>query len=79
MASSFVRAGLAVAIGALFASAAAAVPKGFQAKTDAYLRSVYPADGPGAAVIVVEHGKVVYLTGQGLADVVLHLCHAPVQ
>ena len=69
MASSFVRGGLAVAIGALFASAAAAVPKGFQAKTDAYLRSVYPADGPGAAVIVVEHGKVVYLTGQGLADV----------
>src|SRR4051812_16232302 len=69
MASMFARGGFAVAIGALCGSAAAAVPPDFRSKADAYLRSAYPADGPGAAVIVVEHGKVVYSGGQGLADI----------
>jgi D-alanyl-D-alanine carboxypeptidase len=59
----------AAAIGALFASAAWAVPAGFQAQADAYLKSSYPADGPGAAVIVLDHGKVAYAGGRGLADV----------
>jgi D-alanyl-D-alanine carboxypeptidase len=59
----------AAAIGALLASAAWAVPSGFRAKADSYLKSSYPADGPGAAVIVVDHGKMAYAGGQGLADV----------
>ena len=64
-----VRRGIAAAaIGVLFASAAWAVPADFRAKADAYLKSSYPADGPGAAVIVIDDGKVVYAGGQGLAD-----------
>jgi CubicO group peptidase (beta-lactamase class C family) len=50
-------------------SPAAALPADFKAKADAYLKSAYPADGPGAAVIVTDDGKVVYAAGQGLADV----------
>jgi CubicO group peptidase (beta-lactamase class C family) len=53
----------------LVAAPAAAVPTDFAAKADAYFKSAYPADGPGAAVIVVDDGKVVYASGQGLADV----------
>ena len=52
----------------LLAAPAAAVPADFQKKAEAYLKSAYPADGPGAAVIVVDDGKVVYEGGQGLAD-----------
>src|SRR3990170_2967280 len=47
---------------------AAAIHADFQAKADALLKSAYPADGPGAAVIVTDDGKVVYARGQGLAD-----------
>jgi D-alanyl-D-alanine carboxypeptidase len=53
----------------LSAPAAAAVPADFAAKADAYVKSVYPADGPGIAVIVVDDGRVVYSGGQGLADI----------
>jgi CubicO group peptidase (beta-lactamase class C family) len=63
------RGGVGAAIAILFASAAGSVPADFKAKADAYLRSAYPADAPGAAVIVVDHGKVVYAGGRGLADV----------
>ena len=52
----------------LLAVPAAAVPADFRKKAEAYLKSVYPADGPGAAVIVVDDGKVVYQGAQGLAD-----------
>ena len=52
----------------LLAAPAAAVPADFRKKAEAYLKSAYPADGPGAAVIVVENGKVVYQGAQGLAD-----------
>src|SRR3954447_313764 len=70
MCSVLVRRGVAAsAIGALFASAAWALPADFTAKADAYLKSAYPADGPGAAVIVVDHGKVAYAAGRGLADI----------
>src|SRR4051794_29978440 len=69
MTSVLVRRGVAAAaIGALFASAAWAVPADFTAKADAYLKSAYPADGPGAAVIVVDHGKIAYAAGRGVAD-----------
>lgn len=59
-----------LALGALFAAAPAlAVPADFKAKADAYLKSTYPADAPGVAVIVVDDGEVVYASGQGLADI----------
>lgn len=48
---------------------AVAVPADFKAKAEAYLKATYPSDGPGAAVIVVDDGKVVYAGGQGLADI----------
>ena len=69
MADFLLRGGLAVAIGALCASNAAAVPVNFKAMAEAYLKAAYPADGPGAAVIVVEDGKVVYSAGRGFADI----------
>ena len=69
MFKSIARGGLAAVAMGLCASAAWAVPADFKAKVDAYLRSVYPADGPGAAVIIVDDDKVVYSAGQGLADV----------
>ncbi len=50
------------------ASPAQAVPADFKARADAYLKSVFPGDQPGAAVIVTEDGKTVYSAGQGLAD-----------
>lgn len=37
-------------------------------QADALLRSAYPADGPGAAVIVTRGDRVIYAAGQGLAD-----------
>ena len=50
-------------------SPAQAVPADFKAKADQLLKTSFPADQPGAAVIVTEDGKVVYKAGQGLADV----------
>jgi D-alanyl-D-alanine carboxypeptidase len=55
-----------LALGA--ASPAGAVPADFQAKADAILKSAFPADQPGAAVIVTDDGKTIYAAGQGLAD-----------
>jgi len=46
-----------------------AVPADFQAKADALLKASFPADGPGAAVIVTDDGRTVYAAGRGLADV----------
>lgn len=51
------------------AGQAQAVPADLQAKADAYLKAAYPADGPGASVIIVDDGKTVYAGGRGLADV----------
>ena len=47
----------------------AAVPPDFVSKADALVESAYPANGPGAAVIVTEGGRPVYERGRGLADV----------
>ena len=62
---------MAVAAALLAASAAPAlaVPPDFRAKADAALAASWPADAPGAAVIVTEHGETVYAAGRGLADV----------
>lgn len=48
---------------------AQAIPADFQARADALLKASFPADGPGAAVIVTDEGRTVYAAGQGLADV----------
>jgi D-alanyl-D-alanine carboxypeptidase len=45
-----------------------AQPADFRAKADAIVQAAYPADGPGAAVIVTRGGRTVYAAGRGLAD-----------
>jgi CubicO group peptidase (beta-lactamase class C family) len=68
-------AGLALAAASPGALAAAApvqatpLPSGFRAQADALLAASYPADGPGAAAIVMRGGEIVYSAGRGLADV----------
>ena len=60
-------------LGAAAALAAAvpalALPPGFKQQADALLAESYPADGPGAAVVISEGGKIVYESGRGLADI----------
>jgi len=46
-----------------------AKPADFKAQADALLQASYPADGPGAAVIVMRGGRVIYAGGRGLADI----------
>lgn len=70
MAKLFSGRNLAFALLAIAASApACAAPRDFAAKADAYLRTAYPAAGPGAAVIIVDDGKTVFARGRGLADI----------
>lgn len=57
------------AIGGLLASAAQAIPPDFKQQADSFLASSYPAGGPGAAVVVSEHGKIVYSGQAGMADI----------
>lgn len=60
----------AAALAALTASAPAlALPPGFARQADALLASSYPSDGPGASVVVSEHGRIVYRGARGLADI----------
>ena len=47
---------------------AAAVPADFRQRAEAQLAAV-PADGPGMAAIVTEHGRTVYAGGRGLANI----------
>ncbi|HEY0116910.1 MAG TPA: serine hydrolase domain-containing protein, partial [Allosphingosinicella sp.] len=56
----------ALAIGG--GASAAPPPPDFRAKADAILAAAYPADGPGAAVIVTRGGETLYSAGRGLAD-----------
>jgi D-alanyl-D-alanine carboxypeptidase len=49
--------------------AAIAQPADFRTRAAAILDAAYPADGPGAAVIVTRGGQVIYSAGRGLADV----------
>ena len=46
-----------------------ALPPGFKEKADALLAASYPADGPGAAVVISENGQIVYRGARGLADI----------
>ena len=55
---------------ALMASTAAgAAPPDLAKQAEAYLAKAYPADGPGAAAIITENGKTIFVGGRGLADV----------
>ncbi|QIK95306.1 serine hydrolase [Sphingomonas sp. HDW15A] len=53
----------------VLAGPAAALPADFKAKADALLAESFPADGPGAIVLVTEKGRAAYASGRGLADV----------
>ncbi len=57
------------AIAVAIASPAAAVPRDFTQRVNRLVDQSYPASAPGAAVIVTDHGKVVYERGRGLADI----------
>jgi CubicO group peptidase (beta-lactamase class C family) len=59
---------LAAAIGSS-AAAAAPPPPDFQARAEAIVRSSFPADAPGGAVVVTRGGRTIYTAGRGLADV----------
>ncbi|MDP9412927.1 MAG: beta-lactamase family protein [Pseudomonadota bacterium] len=50
-------------------AAAAAVPADLKTKADAVVTGSYPADGPGAAVVVMDDGRIVYAAGRGLSNV----------
>jgi len=54
---------LAVAVPAL------ALPPGFKQQADALLAASYAANGPGAAVVISEGGRIVYESSRGLADI----------
>lgn len=51
------------------AAASNAQPTVFKAKADDMLKVSYPADGPGAAVVVIRRGQVMHSAGRGLADI----------
>jgi CubicO group peptidase (beta-lactamase class C family) len=51
------------------AAPAAVRPADFKPEADAILAAAFPADGPGAAVVVARRGRVVYAAGRGLADI----------
>jgi D-alanyl-D-alanine carboxypeptidase len=51
--------GLAATLAIAGAAPALAVPIDFEARADAYLKSAWPTDGPGAAVVVMDDGKIV--------------------
>ncbi|MGX7927328.1 serine hydrolase domain-containing protein [Tsuneonella sp. HG094] len=60
---------LASAAMAMVAAPALSVEADFAAKAEAIVEAAYPATGPGAAVVVTEHGKVVYSGASGMADI----------
>lgn len=61
----------ALAQGAPAASSTAPAlqPAELKARLDAVLAASYPADGPGATMVVMHGGKLVYAGARGLADV----------
>jgi D-alanyl-D-alanine carboxypeptidase len=53
---------------AALSASAAAQPADFRQRATAILEAGYPADGPGASVVVMRHGRIIFATGRGLAD-----------
>jgi CubicO group peptidase (beta-lactamase class C family)/ketosteroid isomerase-like protein len=47
-------------------------PIGFQKGAKAMLAASYPADDPGATVVVTRHGRTIFTGARGLADVAKH-------
>jgi CubicO group peptidase (beta-lactamase class C family) len=45
-----------------------AQPADLRARADEILRASYPADGPGAVVVITRGGRTLYTAGRGLAD-----------
>jgi CubicO group peptidase (beta-lactamase class C family) len=60
---------LVMAASAASAQSAEMTTADLKARIASIVAAAYPADGPGAAVIVTRGGNVVYAAGQGLADV----------
>lgn len=58
----------ALSSASLLPSAAYAAPDNLAADVAALLEKSIPADGPGAAVVVTEGGKVIYTVARGIAD-----------
>ena len=71
------RAFLAFAFAAVATSAWAAPPAAKVDPIDAMLRQAIPADGPGAAVIAVKDGKVVFRKAYGMANLELGVPLSP--
>ena len=68
-AMTFAKATLAALALSAATPALAAPPADLSEKAETLLARSYPADGPGAAVIVVDDGKTVFAGGRGLADI----------
>lgn len=62
------RSGVAAACLAL-AGPALAAPQDLKAQADKLIAQSWAADGPGAAVVITDHGKIIYQGWRGLADV----------
>ena len=60
---------IAAAMAVAAASPALCLPTGFSDHANDLLAKSYPAGGPGASVVVTDHGKIVYLGARGLADI----------
>lgn len=58
-----------LAAGGGTAAVAAPPPTDLKARADAILNATYPADRPGAAVMITRGNRVIYSAGRGLADV----------
>lgn len=59
----------AVALAAvLVAAPAAAQPADFRPQAQAAIEAAFPGEGPGAAVVVIHKGRLLYAGGRGLAD-----------
>ncbi len=57
-----------VVISFLMLVAAQAFAQGQNARLDSLMSSIYPNDKPGAAIAIVENGKVIFKKGYGIAD-----------
>jgi len=61
--------GVAAFFAVAITGAGAAPPADLRAKADAMVEAAFPADGPGAAIIITRGGETIYAAGRGLADV----------
>lgn len=61
-------AGLTMAMAVLLAAPVAAQPADFKSQAQTSVEAAFAADAPGAAVVVMRKGQVIYASGRGLAD-----------